>query len=44
MKEIIEVLEAIETDFYNGVYTFGEKHDLIKGINDVLKSKHFIQK
>ena len=44
MKEIIEVLSTIDKDFYTGIYTVGERYDLIKGINDVLKAKHFIQK
>ena len=44
MKELIETLEQIDSDFYKGVYTFGERYDLIKGINEVLENKQFITK
>ena len=44
MKELIETLEQIDIDFYKGVYTVGERYDLIKGINEVLKNKQFITK
>ena len=27
MKEIIETLQKIDTDFYNGGITFGQKYD-----------------
>tara|TARA_R110002111_G_C5884922_1_gene362709 strand:- start:559 stop:690 length:132 start_codon:yes stop_codon:yes gene_type:complete len=43
MKELLEVLTEIDNDFYQGVYTVGERHDLIKEINQVLRKKHFIQ-
>ena len=42
MKDLIELLEEIDTDFYKGVYTVGERHDLIIGIEKVLKDKKFI--
>tara|TARA_R110001632_G_scaffold72018_3_gene166789 strand:- start:942 stop:1070 length:129 start_codon:yes stop_codon:yes gene_type:complete len=42
MKELIETLEQIDTDFYKGVYTVGERFDLIKGIIKVLKTQKFI--
>lgn len=43
MKELIETLEQIESDFYKGHYTVGEHYDLINGINEVLKAKYFIK-
>ena len=42
MKELIELLQQIDTDFYKGVYTTGERYDLIKGINKVLTKQKFI--
>ena len=27
MKELIEILQKIDTDFYNGGITFGQKYD-----------------
>ena len=42
MKDLIELLKEIDNDFYKGVYTVGERYDLIKGINEVLKNKQFI--
>jgi len=42
MKDLIELLTAIDNDFYHGIYTVGERHDLIKGINEVLSNKNFI--
>jgi hypothetical protein len=36
IKEIIEALEQVDTDFYKGIYTTGEMYDLIKEINQVL--------
>ena len=42
MKELIETLEKIDLDFYKGYYTIGERHDLIKEVNAVLKNKFFI--
>ena len=42
MKELIETLEQIDRDFYKGVYTTGERYDLIKGINEVLTNQKFI--
>jgi hypothetical protein len=41
MKELIETLKQIDNDFYKGIYTTGEIHDLVKGLNEVLKRKHF---
>jgi len=42
MKELIETLEQIDIDFYKGIYTIGERYDLIEGINNLLKNKKFI--
>jgi len=42
MKELIETLKQIDNDFYKGVYTVGERYDLIKEINQVLTNKKFI--
>tara|TARA_R110001606_G_scaffold273541_1_gene422025 strand:- start:321 stop:464 length:144 start_codon:yes stop_codon:yes gene_type:complete len=42
MKELIELLEQIDTDYYKGFYTVGERYDLIKGINEVLTNQKFI--
>jgi len=42
MKEIIEKLKKIDTDFYNGGITFGQKYDLINAIEKVLKEQKFI--
>ncbi len=42
MKQLLEVLKQIDDDFYKGIYTFGEKYDLIKDINEVLTNKKFI--
>ena len=41
MKELIDTLQEIENDFYKGIYTTGERYDLIKGINQLLKDKQF---
>lgn len=42
MKELIETLKQIDNDFYKGIYTVGERYDLVKELNEVLKTKHFI--
>ena len=42
MKDLIETLKQIDNDYYKGVYTTGERYDLIKELNEVLKRKHFI--
>ena len=42
MKDLITLLQQIDTDFYKGIYTVGERYDLIKGINEVLTNKKFI--
>ena len=42
MKELIELLQEIDNDFFKGVYTVGERYDLIKEINKVLTDKKFI--
>ena len=42
MKELIQLLQQIDTDFYKGFYTTGERYDLIKGINEVLTNQKFI--
>ena len=39
--KLIETLEQIDIDFYKGHYTVGERYDLIKDINEVLKNKRF---
>ena len=36
MKELIETLQKIDTDFYNGGITFGQKYDLVNAIEEVL--------
>ena len=43
MQELLEVLTEIRNDFNQGVYTVGELSDLTKGINKILRDKHFIQ-
>ena len=43
MKELINTLQEIDNDFYKGIYTAGERYDLIEGINKLLKNKQFIQ-
>ena len=42
MEELIKTLQQINQDFYEGRYLVGERHDLIKGINEVLTNKKFI--
>lgn len=42
MKELLEVLKQIDDDFYKGIYTMGERYDLIKDIKEVLTNKKFI--
>ena len=42
MKELIETLKQIDKDFYKGIYTAGERYDLIKEINQMLTNKKFI--
>ena len=42
MKELIETLQEIDNDFYKGIYSMGERYDLIKAINEVLKNQQFI--
>ena len=42
MKNLIELLQEIDNDFYKGGYTVGERYDLIKSINEVLTNKKFI--
>lgn len=42
MKNLIELLEQIENDFYKGIYTVGEHSDLITSINKLLKNKKFV--
>lgn len=41
MKELINTLQEIDNDFYKGIYTAGERYDLIKEINQLLKDKYF---
>ena len=43
MRQIIEILEKIDTDFYNGGITFGKKYELINAIEEVLKDQEFIK-
>lgn len=42
MNEVIEILEQVEKDSFRGVYTLGERFDLIQGIKEVLKRQQFI--
>ena len=42
MKELITLLQEIDNDYYKGVYTAGERYDLIKGIKEVLTKQRFI--
>ncbi len=42
MNELIKTLEQIDIDFYKGIYTVGERYDLIKEINKVLTNQKFI--
>ena len=42
MKELLERLEQIDVDYYKGVYTTGEKYDLIIAIYKVLEKQKFI--
>ena len=43
MKELIEILQKIDTDFYNGGITFGQKYDLVNAIEEVLRNQEFIK-
>jgi hypothetical protein len=43
MKELINTLQEIDNDFYKGIYTAGERYDLIEGIYQLLKNKQFIR-
>lgn len=43
MSELINTLQEIDNDFYKGVYTMGERYDLTKEINQILKDKNFIK-
>jgi hypothetical protein len=43
MNDLIETLQQIDNDFYIGGYTMGERYDLIKEINQILKDKHFVK-
>lgn len=36
MKDLIETLKQIDNDYYRGVYTMGDRYDLIKELNEVL--------
>tara|TARA_R110002095_G_C4209758_1_gene235956 strand:- start:1038 stop:1166 length:129 start_codon:yes stop_codon:yes gene_type:complete len=42
MKELITLLKKIDTDFYKGAYTVGERHNLIEKIDEVLRKQKFI--
>tara|TARA_R110000851_G_scaffold267199_1_gene419645 strand:+ start:654 stop:782 length:129 start_codon:yes stop_codon:yes gene_type:complete len=42
MKDLIALLQQIDTDFYKGVYTVGERHHLIEKIDEVLRKQKFI--
>ena len=42
MKELIELLKKIDTDFYKGYYTTGERYELIKSINDILIKQNLV--
>tara|TARA_R110000787_G_scaffold60952_1_gene138258 strand:- start:713 stop:844 length:132 start_codon:yes stop_codon:yes gene_type:complete len=43
MNELINTLQEIDNDFYKGVYSMGQRFDLIKEINQILKDKQFIK-
>ncbi|MEN8887018.1 MAG: hypothetical protein ABF246_11570 [Winogradskyella sp.] len=43
MKDLILTLKQIDDDFYRGIYTVGERYDLIKSIEDLLSTKKFIR-
>ncbi len=43
MRQIIETLENIDTDFYNVGITFGQKYELVNAIEKVLKDQEFIK-
>tara|TARA_R110000823_G_scaffold42397_4_gene111122 strand:+ start:215 stop:346 length:132 start_codon:yes stop_codon:yes gene_type:complete len=43
MSELINTLQEIDNDFYKGVYSMGQRFDLIKEINQILKDKQFIK-
>jgi len=43
MKELIETLKQIDDDFYKGIYTVGERYDLVTKLTEVLKQKQFIK-
>ena len=42
MDELIKTLKQIDMDFFTGVYTAGERYDLIKAINEVLIKQKFV--
>lgn len=42
MQELIETLTQIDNDFYKGIYTVGERYDLIKAIETTLIKQKFI--
>ena len=42
MNELIKVLKEINNNFYKGHHTLGERYDLVKDINKLLKDKKFI--
>ena len=42
MKELITLLQEIENDFYKGVYTVGERYELIRSISEILNKQKFI--
>jgi len=43
MQDLIHTLQEIDNDFYKGIYTAGERYDLVKEINQLLKDKYFIK-
>jgi len=43
MKDLIETLQQIDNDFYKGIYTVGERYDLITELTKVLKKQQFIK-
>jgi len=43
MRELIETLKQIDNDFYKGIYTVGERYDLVAELTEVLKKQNFIR-
>tara|TARA_R110000803_G_scaffold10007_2_gene31065 strand:+ start:268 stop:405 length:138 start_codon:yes stop_codon:yes gene_type:complete len=43
MKKLLKVLNSIDNDFKEGIYTIKERLDLIRALNKVLRDQYFIE-